>query len=312
VLIEKHFTLRRADGGVDAAFSLEPAELAALVTEAHRAWQALGEISYGATAAERPSLKFRRSLYVAQDLKAGDTLTAGKRARGASRHGPAAEAPRGRPRAQGARGRPPRHAAHLGRPRITNGEYMAARKHQYDVFLAGELVDLVVPDEHAITVDGWYAWFNDQALTRNMEQGMYPNSPAQQLKFLEELRTSKTRLGLLIKPKREERVVGIVSLSKVSHVTRQADVGMIIARRVSDFRGAFAGMEAKCLITEHAFDTLGLERINSYQSAALKDWQRWQVLFGYRMEGIQRKASARGIALTTSWCRAASSKITSR
>ena len=75
VLIEKHFTLRRADGGVDSTFSLEPAELAALVTEAHRAWQALGEISYGPTAAERPSLQFRRSLYVAEDLKAGDTLT---------------------------------------------------------------------------------------------------------------------------------------------------------------------------------------------------------------------------------------------
>ncbi len=171
---------------------------------------------------------------------------------------------------------------------------MAARKHHYEVFLEGELVDLVVPDEHAISVDGWYSWFNDQVLTRNMEQGMYPNSPEQQRAFLEELRSSKARLALMIKPKREDRVVGIVSLSKISHVTRQADVGMIIAKRVSDYRGAFAGMEAKCLITEHAFETLGLERINSYQSSALKDWQRWQILFGYRMEGIQRKAFRKG------------------
>jgi len=75
-VVEKHFTLARADGGVDSAFSLEPAELAALVTETGRAWQALGGVSYGPTAVERPSLQFRRSLYVVRPLKAGETLTA--------------------------------------------------------------------------------------------------------------------------------------------------------------------------------------------------------------------------------------------
>ena len=74
-VIEKHFTLNRADGGVDSAFSMEPAEMAALVVESARAWQALGRVSYGPTAAEKNSLQFRRSLYVVQDLKAGDVLT---------------------------------------------------------------------------------------------------------------------------------------------------------------------------------------------------------------------------------------------
>ncbi|MDK2126392.1 pseudaminic acid synthase [Parachitinimonas caeni] len=74
-VIEKHFTLSRADGGVDSAFSLEPAELASLVIETERAWQALGRVSYGPTASERPSLAYRRSLYVVRDLKAGDMLT---------------------------------------------------------------------------------------------------------------------------------------------------------------------------------------------------------------------------------------------
>ncbi len=75
VLIEKHFTLSRADGGVDAAFSLEPGEMKALVEEAGRAWQALGEISYGPTEREKDSLQYRRSLYVARDMKAGDVFT---------------------------------------------------------------------------------------------------------------------------------------------------------------------------------------------------------------------------------------------
>ena len=74
-VLEKHFTLNRADGGVDSAFSMEPAEMAQLVVETERAWQALGLVSYGATEAEKKSIVFRRSLYVVQDLKAGDVLT---------------------------------------------------------------------------------------------------------------------------------------------------------------------------------------------------------------------------------------------
>lgn len=74
-VIEKHFTLRRADGGVDSAFSMEPPEMAQLVVDSKRAWEALGTISYGPTNAELKSLVFRRSLYIVEDLKAGDLLT---------------------------------------------------------------------------------------------------------------------------------------------------------------------------------------------------------------------------------------------
>ncbi len=74
-VVEKHFTLNRADGGVDSTFSLEPAELAALVVETERAWRALGHVQYGPTKAEKASLRFRRSLYVVADAKAGDPIT---------------------------------------------------------------------------------------------------------------------------------------------------------------------------------------------------------------------------------------------
>jgi len=74
-VIEKHFTLRRADGGVDSAFSLEPEEMALLVEESLRAWQSLGGVSYGPTPGEVPSLKFRRSLYVVEDVRQGEPLT---------------------------------------------------------------------------------------------------------------------------------------------------------------------------------------------------------------------------------------------
>jgi N-acetylneuraminate synthase len=73
-VIEKHFTLRRADGGVDSAFSMEPDEMAQIVAEADRAWHALGEVSYGPSEEDVASLQYRRSLYVVREVSAGATL----------------------------------------------------------------------------------------------------------------------------------------------------------------------------------------------------------------------------------------------
>jgi len=74
-VIEKHFTLDRSDGGVDSTFSLEPVEFAQLVLETERAWQSIGRVTYGPTRAEERAVTRRRSIYVAEDLKAGEVLT---------------------------------------------------------------------------------------------------------------------------------------------------------------------------------------------------------------------------------------------
>lgn len=74
-VLEKHFTLARADGGVDSAFSLEPAELQALRVESERAWAALGGVVFGGSSAEQQSKTHRRSLYITQDLAPGERLT---------------------------------------------------------------------------------------------------------------------------------------------------------------------------------------------------------------------------------------------
>jgi N-acetylneuraminate synthase len=75
-IVEKHFTLKRSDGGVDSAFSLEPPEFALLRTELDRAWQSLGHVLYGGTQAEEKSRAFRRTVYIAVDMKQGDAFTA--------------------------------------------------------------------------------------------------------------------------------------------------------------------------------------------------------------------------------------------
>ncbi|WP_231872561.1 pseudaminic acid synthase [Marinomonas gallaica] len=73
-VIEKHFVLDRSAGGVDAEFSMEPGEMAALVEACHQAYTAIGSIMYGGSDAEQKAKKYRRSIYIAQDLPAGTLL----------------------------------------------------------------------------------------------------------------------------------------------------------------------------------------------------------------------------------------------
>jgi len=75
-VIEKHFTMRRDEGGPDSAFSLEPDELAMLCRSVCEAWSALGAVRLEPSASEKPNLIFRRSLYVTADMQPGDVFTA--------------------------------------------------------------------------------------------------------------------------------------------------------------------------------------------------------------------------------------------
>lgn len=75
VAVEKHVTFQRSDGGVDAAFSLEPAELAEMTKSVREAWQSLGSVRYERTASELPNIRFRRSIYVVRDIAEGELFT---------------------------------------------------------------------------------------------------------------------------------------------------------------------------------------------------------------------------------------------
>jgi pseudaminic acid synthase len=74
-VIEKHFTLNRMDGGVDSAFSMEPDEMKILVEETFKSWQALGKVHYGVTEKEKSSIRFKRSIFVVEDIRKGEEFT---------------------------------------------------------------------------------------------------------------------------------------------------------------------------------------------------------------------------------------------
>lgn len=165
----------------------------------------------------------------------------------------------------------------------------------FDTFISGETIDLVVPDARAIEDYGWHAWFNDADTTRYLEQGLYPNSREQQRRYLDGLNApGGERLATLIWSKGGETLVGTASLSAISWRHRSAETAVVIGDRVGRADDLFHGLEAKARLVEHAFEVMGLERVGGGQARPLADWQRLQLLFGFRPEGIKRQAFRKG------------------
>jgi len=166
----------------------------------------------------------------------------------------------------------------------------------YEVFISGETIDLVIPSERAIVHDGWHRWFNDPEVTRFSDHGLYPNTAEAQQEYLDALRkpAENNRVALLIVPKGGTRAVGICSLSAIHPIHRSGETAVVIGERSTSRGAAFWGMEAKARLVEHGFETLGLMRIGGAQAMPLADWQRYQILFGFRPEGIKRGAHRRG------------------
>lgn len=179
---------------------------------------------------------------------------------------------------------------------MTDDKEFASGDAPYERFILGETIDLAIPSMRAIKQDGWHRWFNDPDITRYSDHGLFPNTEALQRDYLQALQTTNrtSRLALLIIPKGEEKAVGIASLSNIHPIHRSAETAVIIGDRPTSRGALFWGMEAKARLVEHGFETLGLERIGGAQAMPLADWQKYQVLFGFRPEGIKRNAHRRG------------------
>ena len=167
----------------------------------------------------------------------------------------------------------------------------------FDVFIEGETIDLCAASDDEKILDQWYKWFNQKDITKYLTQGVYPSTKETQFSYFKSIKDDPSRLVVLIKPKNKNKVIGVASLSHIDHQQRQCDFAMVIGERSSGEGSLFYGMEAKARLTEHAFDKVGVERVNSTQVKELVRWQRWQILFGYQIEGILRNKFRKGSAI---------------
>lgn len=159
-------------------------------------------------------------------------------------------------------------------------------------FIRGELIDLCVPSEAAIEA-GWTDWFNDPKTTRFLGgQGAFPNSPTQQAEFLKSL-SGGSRLALMICDPEGEKLWGTISLSSIDWMTRSAQIALVLPDAPK--RPALAALEAMARLTEHAFTTMGLEKVWAGQAyPGLAKWNQRLELLGYRTDGILRRGFVKG------------------
>jgi hypothetical protein len=165
---------------------------------------------------------------------------------------------------------------------------------ELQVFLSGETIDLVIPNSDPYILKIWSSWFNDPEINKHLDQGIYPNSVQTQKEFVEQLKIKKERFALLIRPKNADYLVGTISLSNINFQHCTASLAHVIGYKDGKADSIFYSLEAKALMTIHAFEKMGLKMIYCEQDLNLINWQRWQSLFGYFIEGIHRKVKING------------------
>lgn len=167
-----------------------------------------------------------------------------------------------------------------------------------EVFIKGELVDLCIPTEDFARESNWHSWFNDPNITKYLEQGLYPNTAEDQVRFFKSV--ANDRLILILKDKEKNNYLGTISLSAINNVKRKCDVAIVMDGNQSRTRGPFIALEAMARMTEHAFTQLGMTRISAGQNIALAGWQQRMELLGYKLEGLHYKKFVKGTTISDS------------
>ena len=162
---------------------------------------------------------------------------------------------------------------------------------KYEKFITGETVNLVIPNKFAVNTTDWFSWFNNEKSTKYIpNHGLFPNTRENQMQTLEKMikaNKNKTGLYLLIQKKNSDHIIGIVSLSTIDWINRSAFLAIIMAPETNrDI--VFNSLEAKALLTQHAFEKLNLNKVRTAQVIDLSDWQKYSYFFGYKVEGVMR------------------------
>ena len=157
-------------------------------------------------------------------------------------------------------------------------------KAQFDVFIEGTNIDLVVLTSEIVEKTNWYKWFNDEESTKYMQQHYYPNSKELQLKyFKEEIEGSDKKLQLGIYHKKDKILIGTISLNNIDFQHRKCEISGFIGEKKYQTLKPF--LEANKLLIKHAFEQLNMNRI--YGGALNKDVSDFFVrMLNFETEGV--------------------------
>lgn len=158
---------------------------------------------------------------------------------------------------------------------------------EFEVFIKGKLINLVVITRELAQDSAWYTWFNDEETTATMQKHYFPNTREQQVKFFDSaIYGSHEHLQLGIVAADSEVLIGMISLSKIDYMNRNCEISGLIGHK--DFKNLKYWLEANRLVINHAFSTLNLHRISggAINKAASIIYTR---LLGFSEEGIFRE-----------------------
>tara|TARA_B110000879_G_scaffold56665_1_gene79920 strand:- start:119 stop:877 length:759 start_codon:yes stop_codon:yes gene_type:complete len=174
-------------------------------------------------------------------------------------------------------------------------------KRTYKVFIEGELINLCIPNEEAIELDGWADWFNDLRIQKNTRHGIFPNTSQNQKKILKEIKNqlkeadNMEKLVLLVCDKKNNQAFGVVSLQSFNFSNKSAEIAINIGNPELSLMKGMSSLESMALIAEHGFKVMGLERIYAGQPYPnLLRWNKLMEVIGFKTEGITRNTFKRG------------------
>lgn len=164
---------------------------------------------------------------------------------------------------------------------------MNTQEIQYDIFLEGELVDLVCVTEEIVEKTNWHNWFNNEKNTGNMQKHYYPNAREDQLNYLKsEINGNKEKLQVGIVHKGEQTLIGMISLSNIDFLNRKCEIGGLIGE--TKYKSINFWLEANRLLIRHANESLNMHRI--YGGSIAKEVSLfYERLLGFEAEGVLKK-----------------------
>ena len=161
---------------------------------------------------------------------------------------------------------------------------------ELDVFISGETMNFCIPTDDFAKGSKWYSWFNNPKIVKYLEQGMFINTPEDQVEFFRSQKSN--RIILIISNKQE--YMGVASLSKINLIKKTCDIAIVIDSSIDRKLSPYISLEAMARLTEHAFNMMGINRISAGQHVELKGWQQRMELIGYKVEGLHQNKFIKG------------------